>query len=271
MTETGFLETAIHGRHAEYSEDRLTQVFVASFNSSQSVRRAVGMLLSIPEPAKLKATSQVHDGAGRIDVVVHRNTKEICRIENKIDAPLTLRQMRRYAVNGNGKAMRVVALVKRYPAEASVLNEFGVFRWSTLDQLIAKEGVNPKLTDDFVSLSLHRHLEELGMAKVDHIPLAELKDLGKAIHSLKTKSFPHHSLSRTNFFETATDVFSICQDLIDEARKDVELCKRIGSAFRFNPSISSIWAKDANGKELEELTLTVGITLKKPVNGVKKD
>jgi hypothetical protein len=113
MNETPFLETAIHGRYAASSEDRLTQVFVASFNSSVSVRRAVGALLLIPNAATLKATPQVHDGAGRIDVVLHRESKEICRIENKIDAPLTLCQMRRYArkLNGHRKPTPVVALV----------------------------------------------------------------------------------------------------------------------------------------------------------------
>ena len=108
------------------------------------------------------------------------------------------------------------------------------------------------------------------MAKVDRIPLARLKDLSKAIHSLRTKPYPNLSLSRTNFFETATDVLSICQDLIDEARKDVKLCKRIGTAFRFNPEISHVFEKDDDGKELTELSLTARIRLKKPVNGVKE-
>jgi hypothetical protein len=269
MNEAIFLGTAIHGRHAAYSEDRLTQVFVASFNSSSNVRRAVGNLLSIPEAAKLKATSQVHDGAGRIDVVLHRETKDVCRIENKIDAPLTLRQMRRYALNGNGKTTRVVALVKRYPAEAAVLRQFGIFRWSSLDRLLRIEKLNPMCTDGFVSLNFHSHLEELGMAKVDSIPLARLRDLSKALHSLRTKPYPALSLSRTNFLDTATDVLSICQDLIDEARKDPELCKQIGTAFRFNPEISHVFSKNDNGKELTEITLTARIRLKKPVNGVK--
>jgi hypothetical protein len=270
LSETAFLETAIHGRHPAFSEDRLTQIFVASFNSSVRVRQALGVLLSIPEARKLKATSQVHDGAGRIDVVLHRETREVCRIENKIEAPLTLRQMHRYAQNGNGKSTRVVALVKRYPAEAAVLRQFDIFRWSSLDRLLARKEFDPSSADGFVSLNFHRHLEELGMAKVDRIPITRLRDLSKAIHSLRTEKFPGHSLSRTNFFETATDVLSICQDLIDEARKDVALRKRIGSAFRFNPRIHSIWTKDDEGKKLEELALTAGITLKKPVNGVKE-
>src|SRR5579871_2116072 len=225
MSETHFLGTVIHGRYAASSEDRLTQVFVASFNSSVSVRRAVGNLLSIPNAANLEATPQVHDGPGRIDVVLHRESKEVCRIENKIEAPLTLRQMRQYArkLNGHRKPTRVVALVKRYPADASVLSQFDVFRWSSLDRLLARNDLNPTLRDGFVSLNFHRHLQDLGMAKVDHIPLASLLDLGKAIHSLRNDRLPGHSLSRTNFFETATDFLSMCQDLIDEARKDVEL------------------------------------------------
>jgi len=271
MNEAGFLETAVHGRHAAYSEDRLTQILVASFNSSPNVRRAVGKLLSIPEAGTLQATSQVHDGAGRIDVVLHRKTKDFCRIENKIEARLTLRQMHRYALNGNGKTTRVVALVKRYPAEAAVLRQFGIFRWSSLDRLLRIEKLNPTCTDGFVSLNFHRHLEELGMAKVNSIPLARLRDLSKALHSLRTKSQPVLSLSRTNYFETATDVLSICQDLIDEARKDVELCKRIGTAFRFNPRLGSVRTEDDDGKmQLTELSLTVGIGLKKAVNGVKE-
>jgi hypothetical protein len=270
MNEGVFLGTAIHGRHAAYSEDRLTQVFVASFNSSPNVRWAVGNLLSIPEAGKLKATSQVHDGAGRIDVVLHRETKDVCRIENKIEAPLTLLQMQRYSLNENGKATRVVALVKRYPAEAAVLRQFGIFRWSSLDRLLRIEKLDPTCTDGFVSLNFHRHLEELGMAKVDSIPVAKLRDLSKAIHSLRTKPYPTLSLSRTNFLDTATDVLSICQDLIDEARKDPDLCKRIGTAFRFNPEINSMFNKGEDGKELTELTLTARIRLKKPVNGVKE-
>jgi len=41
MKETAFLRTAIHGRYADSSEKRLTQIFVASFNSSETIRRAV--------------------------------------------------------------------------------------------------------------------------------------------------------------------------------------------------------------------------------------
>lgn len=269
MSETLYLGTAIYGRHAAFSEDRLTQIFVASFNSSKIVRRAVGELLSIPETTKLKAASQVHDDGNRIDVVLHRDSKEICRVENKIDAPLTLDQMRRYARTGHGKKMRVVALVKRYPADADVLSQFEIFRWSSLSRSLAKQNVDPVLTDGFVSLNLQHHLKELGMAKVDRIPLARLQDIGKAIHSLRTENF-NHSLSRMDFFETATDVLSICQDLIDEARKDVTLCNRIGSTFRFNPRISSVLTEEEDGKRLTEITLTAGVTLKKPVNRIKQ-
>src|SRR5262249_29306150 len=139
---------------------------------------------------------------------------------------------------------RVVALVKRHPADASVLSQFGIFRWSALDRLLVRNDLNPTFRDGFVSLNFHRHLQELGMAKVDRIPLARLRDLSKAIHSLRTESYPGHSLSRTNSFETATDFLSICQDVIGEARKDVELCKRIGRAFRFNPRISCTRRED---------------------------
>ena len=241
MKETAFLRTAIHGRYADSSENRLTQIFVASFNSSETIRRAVGVLLSIPNATKLNAISEVHDGAGRIDVVLRRDAKEICRIENKIEAQLTIQQMRLYARkrNGTGKPTRVVALVKRYPADAAVLRQFGIFRWSSLGRLLMRSGLNLSVTDGFVSVNFRHHLEELGMANIDQIPLAKLRDLGKAMHSLRTTSFPEHSLSRASFFETATDVLSICQDLIDEARKDVDLRKRIGNALRFNPYISS--------------------------------
>jgi len=271
MSESYFLATAVHGRHECYSEDRLTQIFVASFNSSRNIRRAVGKLLSIPEAeaAKLKATSQVHDGAGRIDVVLHSETEEVRRIENKIDAPLTKSQMRRYALNGNGKKMRVVAFVKRYPAEAAVLKEFGVFRWSFLDRLLGIEKLDSTNTDGFVSINFHQHLKDLGMAKVDSISLAELRDLAKALHTLRTKPYPYLSLSRTNFFETATNVFSICQDAIEEARKDPELRERIGTAFRFNPEISYVVNEDDGRKKLTAVLLTARIMLKKPVNDIK--
>jgi hypothetical protein len=153
----------------------------------------------------------------------------------------------------------------------SVLRHFDIFRWSALDRLLARNDLNPTFRDGFVSLNFHRHLQELGMAKVDHITLAKLLDLSKAIHSLRTEKVPHLSLSRTNFFETATNFLSICQDLIDEARKDVELRKRIGTAFRFKPNFGSTTNEDDHGKNnLAELTLTVGITLKKAVNGVKE-
>lgn len=214
--------------------------------------------------------SQVHDGAGRIDILLHRDSKEICRIENKIDAPLTLQQMRRYALNRHGKKTRVVAIVKRYPADAALLTQFDIFRWSSLDRALAEHKDDPTATDGFISLELQRHLEELGMAKVDRIPLAQPRELASAIHSLRTKSFPDHSLSRTNFFDTAADLLSMCEDLIDEARKDVKLCQRIASAFRFNPGINSWRLPDDDGKkQLTAISLTAVIRLKKPVNGVK--
>lgn len=273
MNETTFLETAIRGRYADSSEDRLTQIFVASFNSSGTFRRAVGALLSISNATTLNATSQVHDGAGRIDVVICRNAKEICRIENKIDAPLTIQQMRLYSRKrtGNVNPTRVVALVKRYPADAAVLSQFDIYRWSSLDRLLTRSELDATFTDGFVTLNFHRHLEATGMANVDHIPLASLRDLGKAIHALRTDSFPYLSLSRSNFFETATHILSMCQDLIEEARKDVELSKRIGRSFRFNPKISSTRREDGEGKKnLEELTLTASIILKKPLNNIKE-
>lgn len=254
----GYLVEAIRKDYETLYEDRLSQVFTASFNHSEIFRKLFLKFIGYPFTKTLYALTQRSFNSGgksvRIDVCIFdKQEKEspVVIIENKIEAPFTLKQLKTYnRVRQLARAQKV-ALVKHYfdplPEEVG----WKVYHWTDLHErcLDIIKKVEKKQIDSFIIQNFLDYLEELQMSKVRLIKGADLKELAKAIHKIRNVDEPYFHLNKSiSVFQTANDYLTMLEQIVDMARQEKLITKRIGRSFRFSPWIGSWWKDEEKTK-----------------------
>ena len=267
-----FILDAVKGSHAEQSEDRLTQVFCACFNSSRRFRQLFLQFIGYKGGAgTFRARTQeqyaIRGASCRADILIGRpGYQPSIVVENKIDSPLTPRQLRTYNRVSDFHDACKIALVKHY-FEMEQVRGWTILHWADFHSaLLVAQPVGAPL-DSFVLREFVEFLEELGMARALVIKRERLRELARFMKTVREPKLYHH-LSSVTPFETATDYLGMLEEIVTQMHEEPLFRKRLGKRARFSPWLSW-WCEDDHGKKLHPW-LGVEIRLRKAYKGVAR-
>lgn len=174
--QSSYLEEALAGGYSDYSEDRLSQIFCASFNHSSRFRKLFLETVNLDSKsyAALSAQTQISYEAGkkdaRIDIIIYKNGKPYIVIENKVDAPLTNKQLSKYNKIKDLRRCKKLAVVKHY-FDSIIQGQWKIYHWADLYsayKLAFVAGISNQV-DKFVISNFVEYLEMMNMSRVHQI------------------------------------------------------------------------------------------------------
>lgn len=271
----GYLKEILTGNYSNYNEDRLSQIFSASFNNSILFKRLFFSTARVKHKSLTNYSSQTQinyslkEEEARIDIIIYYKDKPVLIIENKVDAPLTMNQIRKYSRISELSKCRKIAIVKHYFESFSRSYGWEILHWVDFYVLFKRKyerGISNKI-DHYIISNFLEHLELMNMARVNKISKGDLINFSNAIHKIRTDGKPSISLVNKNVFETGTQLLSFMEEIIDLAHQDPKLVKSVGRNFRFSPRLEYWYLGEVSKNN--NLMLVVSITLKKPIKNVK--
>ncbi|MCX5657423.1 MAG: PD-(D/E)XK nuclease family protein, partial [Candidatus Omnitrophica bacterium] len=267
-----FLLEAVHGGHRPMQEERLTRIFVACFNHSCLVRKAIGELFRgdynlCHAKAEIRGSKgDKRSRQGRRDIEICEGEQVRLIIENKITAPLTFAQLLMY--KRARKGAKVCALIKEITIKDSrVLETYDVKRWNELYYLLDESLEKAKEPDKFVARQLMSYLKEHRMdTKVEF----KKRDIAKCAEFLYQLRFNPKSYANLGYrqLETMGDWQDFLRTVLESAAESRHFVTRVGRKFRREP-ILSWWNDDNMSVKQHDAWLGVWLGLKKTYQGVK--
>ena len=266
-----FLSEALRGSFDLNSEDRLTQVFVSSFNHSAKFRKYLSVFLACKLPPRAFAVAQrsfLKGSHKRPDICIcaGRSTKVV--LENKIEAPLTVKQLKSYSGVQELSKAKKIALVKHFFEPLPITKDWRILHWSDLGRFLERKVKKQAAdtTDYFIVHNFISLLDTIGMSTPNRITKSELQHLAKAFHKMRNAAGPDISL-RVPAFEVASNYIDMLEAVVTMSREEPIIRKRAAKNYQFNPRINSWWDEDEE-KEHMHLSLTVEIRVKPKATGL---
>lgn len=257
MQEYEFIKQIIEGGYSEYSENRLTKLFAAVYNSSKDFRTAFNEIW-IQKKLRFDVYADTHVSYSNkyIPDLVIRNKEtddEVAIIEVKVDADLTEKQLNNYSKIVESKVIKI-ALVKHY-FEFDV-SGWKVIRWSQVFRLLSD-----KFKKDNYANILFSHLKEYGMASKNSITADQLRVVANYYYELKNGKHSEFSLNGSNPIMQAASIVEFVTCICDELKAiSLKNVKTISPKF----SYSNEHNEDGK-KELAYRQLVVIVNLDKPM------
>lgn len=266
--KSSYLTEALYGNYTMEGEDRISQIFSASFNHSVIFQRAVMQFFNLSFQAELHSDTQitytVNDRPAKLDILIKKSNSNLIVVENKIDAPLTKQQLSKYDKVSAIKKCKKYCFVKHYKTISEISKTWNICYWG--DFYIRLVSLEEK---DFVTNNFIAILKKYDMERPSVIKKTDLKNLSKAFHSIRYENRPHFNYNQP-IFEAVVDFKKILEDIFRKAAKHDIILKRTGKTFR--PSMHfSYWWEDVDIKKGKEL-LWIGCQAKmvKPHNKIDR-
>ena len=260
-----FLAEAVKGRHDATGEDRLTQIFCASFNESAHFRNLACNFLGVEAEDGFKAFTQIYAATrddSRFDIqIINRHGSVRILIECKLGAPLTRKQLLKYNRARELSDCTKVALVKHVPTFFEPPPGWEVRRWSKLYEHLEIHGTKTTGIDGFIIREFIGFLGGLGMAMVTEMRKDDIKCLADGLKQLRFDPKPDFSLDRKPFLKSALDFVSMLESVTEAARTDAILSPRISEDSRSGPRVSYWWKDESEKQKL--LMIVTHISLRK--------
>lgn len=270
-----YLKEILTGDYSNYNEDRLSQIFSASFNNSNLFKRIFFKTIDsdLKSLSKYRAMTQINYGLtdedARIDIIIYSRNKPFIIIENKVNAPLTINQLKKYNNIKELASCRKLAIVKHYFENFVENTKWEIFHWADFYPNFKKtveNGIsNP--VDLHIIENFIEHLELMNMSRVNKISHTDLTNFADAISRIRTDGKVSISLTNKNIFETGIQFLSILEEIIDLAHQEPLLMKSVGKNFRYNPRLD-YWSEN-EFKENNDLNISITIKLTREINNIK--
>lgn len=228
-----YLSEVISGGYQSYSENRLSQIFAASFNQSKQFQRKffnfVGYRIKKGIYSARREVSQVfRGGKGRNDIIIDRKifNKKLDEIviENKIEEQLGNIQLKNYN-KISGLPQKRVALIKScYEIIDDKLN-WNVKHWHEFYLYLKNQKY--KTIDDFVIKNFLNHMEELQMDAVNTITKEELIKISNFFYNTRyVLNNPYTAINpqnvNYNLFEIMNNYIKMLTSIVD--RVNIKCC-----------------------------------------------
>lgn len=213
-------------RDRSHIEINVSRAFAMCFRESLPFANAVLELLhstcgerSLLKSPQWECRTEVSFSKGRPDIEIHAPGVALFRLENKIGAPLTKNQLRRYGLRGRHRYL--IALTKRPPdVGRRWISRQGAFsiRWQDVHRAVAKAPAAGK--DRYLRDSFCLFLEELGMAHREDISLQDLDLLYELLDTIAINR-RWRRVSPRNAFDVGDATLHLLREVAREARDDV--------------------------------------------------
>jgi hypothetical protein len=261
----GYLIEAVQKDYEPKDENRLSQVFSATFNNSEKFRKLFLKFIEYPIANNLRSLTQksfkINGKDARIDLcIVDAKDKPLIIVENKIESHLGLNQLKKYNRIKQLVKTKKVALVKHHFAPFADNLGWKICHWTDLHGYFSKfvKTIGRQPIDKFIIENFLDYLEELRMSQVRIIKGDDLKELAKAIHKIRNANAPYYHLYRP-VFQVANDYVNMLGQIVNLARQEEIITKRIRSNFRFSPWIGNWW--EANDQKKGNVFIGIEIRL----------
>lgn len=264
----GYLSELIYGNYDSNSEDRLSQIFSASFNHSPSFKRAILRFLGVSYRAGYTSDTQLsYDVKGRtfkIDISLQYKQTTHIIIENKVDSILTARQLRNYNIIPELRNVKKICIVRKVEPGEKYPGNWTILHWHDVHSCLRTE-----CPDDFFAQNVMEILEEHNMMVPEKITRSELQALARALYTLRYKKRPILSLDQP-VFETIIKYKAMLGEIWSMARKDELIRKRVARNFRCNPMIGNLYDEDTKRGDRRSLWLGWMIALARKRKQIKR-
>ena len=247
--QASYLLEALKGDYSFGSEDRLSQIFSASFNQSPKFRKLFYTFSGICPFSDPKAITQQCDRGerleGRLDICLYDGKALRVIIENKIEAPLFVRQLSTYSRIHSTRLIKKIALVKNFFEPFADDKGWKILHWGDfyrhLDRGLSHLGSTT--LDYFIIDNFKTHIEEIGMRTVTRISRGELLGLTKAIHKMRSPKKCSFSL-KMPVFEIAVRYIQMLENIVDMTKAEPIICNAVKINYRFTPWCFGWFDKD---------------------------
>ncbi|HBD95386.1 MAG TPA: hypothetical protein DC057_14555 [Spirochaetia bacterium] len=270
-----YIEELINGAIEPYAEDRLSQVFSATFNNSCIFKEIFIRFIDANLNSKLlssKTQLTFSNNDSRLDICILSKKEEFIEIviENKIEAILTTQQLAKYDSIKQIKKSIKVAFVKYYFLENQYKN-WKILHWSEFAReiidCISKHNIDS--IELFIINQFLNHLEKLNMYLIPKIEKSDFLDFCNTMTEIRKNEKIHLSLKQKNIFSTAELLMKYFEEIVEISRKNESLLKIIGKNYRFNPYFNW-WSPDIEKNTPDyNISLCAQITLSKIYKEIK--
>lgn len=234
--ERSFLSIATDKNFGSNTEDRLTQIVVATFEHSMEFRKIFMKLLDIKiDVAVLTlATRSANNDNKRPDLVVYNKNKSIAVIECKTLSKLHRRQLRSYHNDASNRYILTI-----YP-EAQELVPDGWRRksWGELLHLIRETTVRDK-AQQWMIQQVGKYLSELGVIEMSSLTQKDLDKIALFFRGVRFKKYPNIKAS------SAIKRLPILEHILVEGfnivSAEIDAKKYFGKKLRPNMWLSYEW------------------------------
>ena len=238
--QTSYLAEAMKGGYDFDSEDRLSQVFSASFNHSPTFRRLFYSFAKIKPLTNPRSTTQQcekhPDNDGRLDVCLKEGNQERVIIESKKDARLEIEQLIRYSKMH--PTTKRIALVKNCIKPFQTAKGWTILHWGDFYRHLKNSSTttNGMSIDGFIINNFCSHMEGVELNTVTKIKDTALVSLSRVLCSMRTEQQSEMSLSLP-IFETASGFVAMLEGIIERASENSSIQKVVAKDCRVAPKL----------------------------------
>jgi nitrate reductase NapAB chaperone NapD len=244
-----YISELLYGDFANYSEDRFSQIFSATFNNSVQFQNAFLDYIGVKKKGELTAETQfacwVNNEISKLDILIKENGKPIIVIESKIEAPLTKKQLQQYNNISKINQCLKICFVKYYQNESKLSRKWRVLYWRNFYSYLT---VKKTLLDDIIALNFIYALEDFEMEHPANIKEMDIRKLVQVLYVIRNREKPEMG-DIGNVFRTMNHVQNMLEDIFRKAAKRTILTKRVGKNFRAKMKIS-YWQEEEKSDHL---------------------
>lgn len=213
-------------------EDRLTQVFAATFNNSRHFRRASLKFFGVPAANHCTCVTQAptSDRKSRPDMIVLRDDKPYLVIESKLDARATLHQQAKHL---GARAEYSILLTRDPIVGKNIHGRFTKRTWSDLVSAVLK--ASPAVRDPVEKFLINEFMlfaKECGLVMPDKILQSELDSAAKFFTEIRLRSSTQMSLGKHRPFESLVNISNFFERVLLKLREEPTLSKKVASFSR---------------------------------------
>jgi hypothetical protein len=249
----GYLLTATKYNYKYDKEDRLTQVFVATFNRSKCFKKSFLRQIGFRRLTSIHsfiAVPQDAEGESRPDITIYKDEKKVVIIESKKESPLDPKQLKKHKTNNPGCIYVTLTLKHETPAPG-----WTGINWYNFNQAILKITEHQKL-ESFERFFLEEYLsfcEATKMLRANKITKEEAKAIGKFFYQIRNKGQPSLSINKIDPIRALGKFNDILDSVLDKLRyeSDNSILKKLNTFKKSSYNLDSQWDVE-NKDELDE-------------------
>jgi len=272
----GYIKEILTGDYSNYCEDRLSQLFSASFNNSEIFKKIFFNVIKEEYKSGGKYSSRTQkyyspqNENARIDIIIDLNERPIIIIENKVESSLTSHQLEKYNTIQELRGCSKYAIVKHYFENIAKNAGWTIYHWADFYVELKKKHNNhiSNQSDNFIISNFIEHLELMQMTRVNIISQKKLMDFSGVLKQIRNEKKPSVALAQKNFFETGNQITAMLEEIVNRVRQEDVLITKIGTSFRYTPRLNWWYEDEKHIPDHRDIGIYVFLPVKNSKNEI---